>query len=37
MDGLVGDNRMAELAQAITHSGAISTTQSLGWCTDSAI
>ena len=28
MDGVVGDNRMAELAQAITHSGAISTTQS---------
>ena len=28
MDGAVGDNRTAELAQAITHGGAISTTPS---------
>lgn len=34
MDGVVGDNRTAELAQAITHRGAISTTQSLACCTD---
>ena len=37
MDGVVGDNRMAELAQAIAQRGAISTTQSLAWCTHSAI